>query len=101
MITHPELVRDIHQDYIEAGADIITTNTSSTGRDVLEGAGLEHKVAEANRLGIDAAVVEAEAELGLPVWVGLSVFRDGNELCLGIQDRHGRQKGRCRALVTQ
>ena len=158
MLTHPELVRDIHQDYIEAGAEIIITNTFSTGRDALEHGGLEHKVAEANRLGIEAAVqarrntgtedsvviaasvstmapkahaevpvpyekaletyreqlgelakggpdvavgemlvrisdtlavIDAAAELGLPVWVGLSLVRDGDGLYLGIQDRHG------------
>ena len=158
MLTHPELVKDIHQEYIEAGSEIIITNTFSAGRDVLEHGGLEHKVAEANRLGIEAAVqarrisgkedsvviaasvstmapmahaevpvpyekaletyreqlgelakggpdvavgemlvrisdtlavIEAAAELGLPVWVGLSLVRVGEELYLGIQDRHG------------
>ena len=158
MLTHPELVREIHQEYIEAGAEIIITNTFSTGRDVLEEVGLGHKVAEANRLGIEAAVqarrntgtedsvviaasvstmvpkahaevpvpyeraletyreqmaelakggpdvavgemlvrisdtlavIDAAAELGLPVWVGLSLVRDGDGLYLGIQDRHG------------
>ena len=158
MLTHHELVRDIHQEYIEAGAEIIITNTFSTGRDVLEPDGLGHKVAEANRLGIEAAVqarrntgtedsvviaasvstmapkthaevpvpyekgletyreqlgelakggpdvaagemlvrisdtlavIDAAAELDLPVWVGLSLVPDGDELYLGIQDRHG------------
>ena len=56
MLTHPELVRDIHQEYIEAGAEIIITNTFATGRDMLEEGGLEYKVAEANKLGIEAAV---------------------------------------------
>lgn len=56
MLTHPELVREIHQDYIEAGAQIIITNTFATGRDHLEEGGLEHKVAEANRQGIEAAL---------------------------------------------
>ena len=158
MITHPELVRDVHQDYIEAGAEIIITNTFSTGRDVLEQAGLEDKIALANKQGIEAAVqarsntgtedsvviaasvstmspkahaevpvpyekaletyreqlgelakggpdvavgemlvrisdtlavIDAAAELCLPVWVGLSLVRDGDGLYLGIQDRHG------------
>ncbi|MCY4654254.1 MAG: homocysteine S-methyltransferase family protein [Dehalococcoidia bacterium] len=158
MLTHPEVVKDIHQEYIEAGAEIIITNTFGAGRDVLEHGSLEHKVAEANRLGIEAAVqarrssgtedsvviaasvstmapmahaevpvpyekaletyreqlgelskggpdvavgemlvrisdtlavIEAASELCLPVWVGLSLVRDGNELYLGIQDRHG------------
>ena len=56
MLTHPELVRDVHQEYIEAGAEIIITNTFGTGRDMLERGDLGHRVAEANRLGIEAAV---------------------------------------------
>ena len=160
MLTHPELVRDIHREYIEAGAEIIITNTFGAGRDMLEQGGLEHKVAEANKLGIEAAVqarrnsgtedsvviaasvstmtpkeraevpvpyekaletyreqlgelskggpdvavgemlirisdtlavIDAAAELGLPVWVGLSLVRDGDQLYLGIQDRHGNE----------
>ena len=47
MITHPDVVREIHEEYIEAGAEIIITNTFSTGRDVLEPAGLADRVAEA------------------------------------------------------
>ena len=56
MLTHPELVREIHQEYIEAGAEVIITNTFGTGRDMLEHGDLEDKVAEANKLGIEAAV---------------------------------------------
>ena len=158
MLTHPELVRDIHQEYIEAGAEIIITNTFGTGRDMLEEGGLEHRVAEANKRGIEAAiqarrdtgtensvviaasvstmrpkahaevpvpyetaletyreqlkelakggadvvvgemlvrisdtlaVSDAAAELRLPVWVGLSLVRDGDGLYLGIDNRHG------------
>ena len=36
MLTHPELVAEIHEDYIRAGAEIIITNTFGTGRDMLE-----------------------------------------------------------------
>ena len=158
MLTHPDLVRDIHQEYIEAGAEIIITNTFGTGRDMLEEGGIQHKVAEANKLGMEAAlqarkntgtensvviaasvstmrpkahaeipvpyetalatyreqlgelakgapdvavgemlvrisdtlaVIQAATELNLPVWVGLSLVRDGDDLYLGIQDRHG------------
>ncbi|MYC07321.1 MAG: homocysteine S-methyltransferase family protein [Chloroflexi bacterium] len=158
MLTHPELVRDIHQEYIEAGAEIIITNTFGTGRDMLEVGGIEHRVDEANRNGIEAsvqarrnagaedsvviaasistmrpkahaevpvpyenaldtyreqlaelakggadvvvgemlirisdalAVVDAASEFGLPAWVGLSTVRDGDELYLGIENRHG------------
>ena len=158
MLTHPELVREIHQEYIEAGAEIIITNTFSTGRDVMEMVGREDKIPQANRQGIEAAVqarantgtedsvviaasvstmapkahadvpvpyekaletyreqlgelakggpdvavgemlvrisdtlavIDAAEELGLPVWIGLSLVQDGDELYLGIQDRHG------------
>ena len=35
-IAFPDLVRDIHRDYILAGAEVITTNTFSTSRDILQ-----------------------------------------------------------------
>ncbi len=46
-VEDPELVREIHDDYLRAGADIITTNTFDSGRVVLErigppGAEMEH-----------------------------------------------------------
>ena len=31
-LSHPDIVRDIHRAYIEAGADIISTNTFSANR---------------------------------------------------------------------
>ena len=160
MLTHPELVRDIHQEYIEAGAEIIITNTFGAGRDMLErgrprasgsrgqqagnrsrdtgqeklrdgGLGgyrrvriyddskeraevpvpyekaletYREQLGELSKGGPDVAVgemlirisdtlavIDAAAELGLPVWVGLSLVRDGDELYLGIQDRHGNE----------
>ena len=35
-ITHPKILEDIHKDYIAAGAEVITTNTFSSARHVLE-----------------------------------------------------------------
>lgn len=46
----PEKVRDVHADFIRAGADIITTNTYGVVRDRLEEAGLGEQFAELNRL---------------------------------------------------
>ena len=40
-LTDKKLLREIHADYIRAGADVITTNTFGTSRFVLESAGLE------------------------------------------------------------
>lgn len=41
--THPDQVRSVHEDYIGAGAQIITANTYSTARHVLESVNLGHE----------------------------------------------------------
>ena len=38
-VTHPEVVREVHEDYIKAGADIIIANTFATSRPALQRAG--------------------------------------------------------------
>jgi len=48
LITHPDTVREVHEDYIRAGADIIITNSFSTARHVLEPAGLGARLHELN-----------------------------------------------------
>jgi S-methylmethionine-dependent homocysteine/selenocysteine methylase len=53
---HVGVLREIHADYIRAGADIITTNTFSSSRYVLENAGLGHQFAEINRRAVAAAL---------------------------------------------
>ncbi len=54
--THKELLREIHADYIRAGAEIITTNTFATSRFVLEAAGLGDEFSRVNALTIEAAL---------------------------------------------
>ena len=46
--THPSIVTDIHEDYIRAGADVITTNTFGAARHVLEPTGMGDQVRELN-----------------------------------------------------
>jgi homocysteine S-methyltransferase len=41
--THPDQVREVHEDYIAAGAQVITANTYSTARHVLESINLGHE----------------------------------------------------------
>lgn len=41
--THPDQVREVHEDYIRAGAQVITANTYSTARHVLESVNLGHE----------------------------------------------------------
>ena len=46
-----ELVEEVHREYIQAGADIIETNTFGANRFKLKGFGLDTRVAEINRAG--------------------------------------------------
>jgi homocysteine S-methyltransferase len=47
-LTHPDVVRSVHEDYIRAGADVIITNTFATARSLLDAAGLGERVVEVN-----------------------------------------------------
>lgn len=49
--THPELVIEVHGDYLKAGADVIETNTFGANRMKLRAFGLGDQVAEINRQG--------------------------------------------------
>jgi homocysteine S-methyltransferase len=50
-LTDPKLIRDIHREYIEAGADVIETNTFGANRIWLQGYGLAEKTKEINLAG--------------------------------------------------
>jgi len=54
-LSNPGLVADVHRAYIEAGAQIILTNTFGANRFKLAKHGLEDKVAEINRAGVELA----------------------------------------------
>ena len=54
--SHPDIVRQVHEDYIRAGADIITANTFATHRHVLDGAGLGDESVAITRRGIELAL---------------------------------------------
>ena len=50
--THPFTVRRMHENYIDAGVDVITTNTYPSARHNLEPLGLGDKVRELNLRGV-------------------------------------------------
>jgi S-methylmethionine-dependent homocysteine/selenocysteine methylase len=56
LMTNPEVVRQIHSDYIAAGADIITTNTYGVIREDLAKAGIENRFIELNTLACHLAL---------------------------------------------
>ena len=53
--THPDTVRRVHEAYLEAGADVITTNTFATCRHVLEAAGYGGETVAINRRAVELA----------------------------------------------
>lgn len=54
-LTNPALIAGIHREYIDAGAQILKTNTFSANRYKLAEHGLDPQVAEINRAGVDLA----------------------------------------------
>ena len=55
-LAYPEAVQAVHEAYIRAGADVITTNTYATCRHVLDGAGLGEQTVEINRRAVELAM---------------------------------------------
>jgi methionine synthase / methylenetetrahydrofolate reductase(NADPH) len=63
-LTNPDLVAEVHRDYITAGADVVETNTFGANRFKLAPHGLETRVYEINRKGAEIArKVAAETTL--------------------------------------
>jgi len=84
--THPSTVRFMHERYIEAGVDIITTNTYSSARHNLEPLGLGDKMAELNwRAVMLARDARAAAASERPVFIAGSVSNFG--LLTGGEER--------------
>lgn len=54
-LTNPAAVAEIHRAYIEAGAELIITNTFSANRFKLSKHGLQADVAQINRAGVELA----------------------------------------------
>jgi methionine synthase I (cobalamin-dependent)/5,10-methylenetetrahydrofolate reductase len=62
-LSQPGLVADIHQAYIEAGSQMIQTNTFGANTYKLAAHGLEDQVSEINRAGVELARRVAQASL--------------------------------------
>ncbi|MQC26606.1 MAG: bifunctional homocysteine S-methyltransferase/methylenetetrahydrofolate reductase [Chloroflexi bacterium] len=59
-LTNPELVADIHAEYIQAGAQLIMSNTFGANRFRLAEHGLEEQVTEINQVGVQLARAAAD-----------------------------------------
>ena len=70
----PEVVASVHEDYIQAGADIIITNTFGGSRFKLAHYGLENRLAEINARAVEIARKAA----GSKAYVGASIGPTGH-----------------------
>src|SRR5919202_4396073 len=71
--THPATVREVHEDYIRAGADVITTNTFATARHVLEPAGMGERFRSLNTRAVTLAREAREKVAHAPVSIAGSI----------------------------
>ncbi|MEJ6952127.1 homocysteine S-methyltransferase family protein [Natronospora cellulosivora (SeqCode)] len=55
MLENPQIIQEIHQEYIEAGSDLIETNTFGGSRLKLETSGLAEKTEEINKKAVELA----------------------------------------------
>lgn len=60
-LSHPDIVRQVHLDYLEAGAELIISNSFATHLHALEAAGEDARFEDYNRRAVELAV-EARAE---------------------------------------
>ena len=68
-ITKPEVIQDIHRAYIQAGADLITTNTFNSNSYSQKEYGTEHYVKALNFQGASLAREVADECTDRPIWV--------------------------------
>jgi len=54
-LSNPEIIRDIHKSYLDAGARMVETNTFTANRLALAAHGLEAQVGDINRAGVKLA----------------------------------------------
>ncbi len=62
--THPEVVQEIHEDYLRAGADVVTANTFSTARHVLDAVGAGDDATALTRRSVELALAARDRTAG-------------------------------------
>ena len=70
--SHPEILRAVHDDYITAGAEVVTANTYASSPLMLQGNGLLDQMEELDRMAVKIAR-EARDAAGRPIAVAGSM----------------------------
>jgi S-methylmethionine-dependent homocysteine/selenocysteine methylase len=71
--THPDEVRQVHEDYIRAGSQVITANTYATARHVLESINLGHEAKMINLKSVQLAQQARDNAADSDVWIAGSM----------------------------
>ncbi len=71
--THPDEVRQVHEDYIRAGSQVITANTYATARHVLESINLGHESKMINLKSVQLAQQARDNAADGEVWIAGSM----------------------------
>ena len=105
-LTHPEIVKAVHQDYISAGADVITANTFASSALVFNNLGRDHELSmvdnAAVRLAKEAASGSMVAVAGsMSTMRPMSLGSDRNDLSLGWTEAEARQLFRNKARILK
>ena len=96
-LTAPETLREVHRDYIRAGAQVITTNTFATARHALEPVGFGDDVARANQVAVGAALEARRRSAAGDVAVAGSI----SDFIADRQDRGWLEDSRLRATFRE
>jgi S-methylmethionine-dependent homocysteine/selenocysteine methylase len=73
VLSDPDIVRNIHESFINAGAEVIIANTFAAGRHMLEPGGLGSSVREININAVKLAIQAREATAKKPVAIAGSI----------------------------
>ena len=98
-LTLPEVVAGVHQEYLDAGADILVTNTFGGSREKLSHYALEGRLAEINARGVEIARQVA----GDKAYVAASIGPTGKFVepvgDLSFDEMAGQFREQARALI--
>ena len=94
-LSHPDIVRQVHADYIREGAEVVISNTFATSRHALRDAGEGERFESYNRRGVELtceARAQANAETVLVAggisywsWTGDHPSLDALQQSIGVQ----------------
>ncbi len=98
-LTQPDVVSEVHQDYVRAGADVIETNTFGANRVKLRAFGLSDKIAEINREGARLARQAANGRAWVAGAIGPLGIRIEPWGKTGVEEAEGYFREQAQALV--